>query len=196
MAGADVKMLEGSGKTAYTPPKFSAMWSREWVLPVPLFFVTGGTVSPVITRQDADPCRGSINWAGSDAGPQHFSRSTVTTATDRIVKEQGLEGRVAEIVEPAIEQIGYRLVRVRTSGLNGMTLQIMAERPDGTMTVEIPRHGMRSLMDAAMTAAVMDGTTITRIVQSAKKWVPALTPAARQSGVAASFRITKHGNNA
>jgi ribosome maturation factor RimP len=60
----------------------------------------------------------------------------VTTATDRIVKEQGLEGRVAEIVEPAIEQIGYRLVRVRTSGLNGMTLQIMAERPDGTMTVE------------------------------------------------------------
>lgn len=136
MAGAVVKMLEGSGKTAYTPPKFSAMWSREWVLPVPLFFVTGGTVSPVITRQGADPCRGSINWAGSDAGPQHFSRSTVTTATDRIVKEQGLEGRVAEIVEPAIEQIGYRLVRVRTSGLNGMTLQIMAERPDGTMTVE------------------------------------------------------------
>ncbi|WP_370194542.1 MULTISPECIES: ribosome maturation factor RimP [Aurantimonas] len=60
----------------------------------------------------------------------------MTTATDRIVKEQGLEGRVAEIVEPAIEQIGYRLVRVRTSGLNGMTLQIMAERPDGTMTVE------------------------------------------------------------
>ncbi len=42
----------------------------------------------------------------------------------------------------------------------------------------------------------MDGTTITRIVQSAKKWVPALTPAAQQSGVAASFRITKHGNNA
>jgi len=27
-------------------------------------------------------------------------------------------------------------VRVRTSGLNGMTLQIMAERADGTMTVE------------------------------------------------------------
>ncbi len=39
-------------------------------------------------------------------------------------------------MEPAIEQIGYRLVRVRISGLNGMTLQIMAERPDGSMNVE------------------------------------------------------------
>ncbi|TFF17927.1 ribosome maturation factor RimP [Jiella endophytica] len=54
----------------------------------------------------------------------------------RIVKEQGLEAKVASVVEAAIEQAGYRLVRVRTSGLNGMTVQIMAERPDGTMTVE------------------------------------------------------------
>jgi ribosome maturation factor RimP len=32
--------------------------------------------------------------------------------------------------------IGFRLVRVRLSGQNGLTLQIMAEREDGTMTVE------------------------------------------------------------
>ena len=60
----------------------------------------------------------------------------MTNTDDRIVREQGLEARVASIVEPTIEQIGYRLVRVRISGLNGMTVQIMAERPDGTMTVE------------------------------------------------------------
>ena len=54
----------------------------------------------------------------------------------RIVKEQGLEARIADVIEAAIEQAGYRLVRVRISGLNGMTVQIMAERPDGTMTVE------------------------------------------------------------
>lgn len=54
----------------------------------------------------------------------------------RIIIEQGLEARVAAIVEPAIEQIGYRLVRVRVSAMNGTTLQIMAERPDGTMSVE------------------------------------------------------------
>ena len=55
---------------------------------------------------------------------------------ERIVKEQGLEAKVAGIIEPVIEQIGYRLVRVRISGMNGMTVQIMVERPDGTMTVE------------------------------------------------------------
>lgn len=56
--------------------------------------------------------------------------------TDRIIIEQGIEARVAAIVEPVIEQIGYRLVRVRVSAMNGATLQIMAERPDGSMTVE------------------------------------------------------------
>ncbi|MCX2724458.1 ribosome maturation factor RimP [Roseibium salinum] len=54
----------------------------------------------------------------------------------RIVTEQGLEARVAAIVEPVIEDLGYRLVRTKISALNGCTLQIMAERTDGTMTVE------------------------------------------------------------
>ena len=54
----------------------------------------------------------------------------------RIVKEKGLEARIAEIVEPVIVDLGYRLVRIRVNGNNGCTLQIMAERPDGTMAVE------------------------------------------------------------
>ncbi|MBO0903400.1 ribosome maturation factor RimP [Jiella sonneratiae] len=54
----------------------------------------------------------------------------------RIIREHGLEAKVADLVEAPIEAAGYRLVRIRISGLNGMTLQIMAERPDGTMTVE------------------------------------------------------------
>lgn len=54
----------------------------------------------------------------------------------RLIVETGLDRRVAEIIEPAIEQLGYRLVRVRQSAQNGLTLQIMCERNDGTMTVE------------------------------------------------------------
>jgi ribosome maturation factor RimP len=57
------------------------------------------------------------------------------TAESRIVTETGIEARIAHIVEPAIVGLGYRLVRVKLSGTNGATLQIMAERPDGTMTV-------------------------------------------------------------
>jgi ribosome maturation factor RimP len=54
----------------------------------------------------------------------------------RLIRETGLEARIAHIVEPIAAGLGYELVRVRVSGLNGMTVQIMAERPDGTMTVE------------------------------------------------------------
>ncbi|WP_367194046.1 ribosome maturation factor RimP [Amorphus sp. 3PC139-8] len=54
----------------------------------------------------------------------------------RLVREQGLDARIATIVEPVLADLGYRLVRVKVSNLNGCTLQIMAERPDGTMTVD------------------------------------------------------------
>ncbi len=55
---------------------------------------------------------------------------------ERLTREAGLEARIAHIVEPAIADLGYELVRVKISGQNGMTVQIMAERPDGTMRVE------------------------------------------------------------
>jgi ribosome maturation factor RimP len=55
---------------------------------------------------------------------------------DRIIRESGIDARVAAIIRPALAGIGFRLVRVRLLGQNGLTLQIMAERPDGTMTVE------------------------------------------------------------
>lgn len=55
---------------------------------------------------------------------------------DRIIRESGVDARVASIVAPVLRAIGFRLVRVRLSGQNGLTLQIMAEREDGTMTVE------------------------------------------------------------
>jgi ribosome maturation factor RimP len=54
----------------------------------------------------------------------------------RLIVEQGVAARVAAIVEPVLIASGYRLVRVKVSGLDGCTVQIMAERPDGTMKVE------------------------------------------------------------
>ena len=55
---------------------------------------------------------------------------------DRIIRESGIDARVASIIQPVLRAIGFRLVRVRLTGQNGLTLQIMAEREDGTMTVE------------------------------------------------------------
>jgi len=54
----------------------------------------------------------------------------------RLIVETGLDLRIAEIIEPVLTAMDYRLVRVRMLNLNGMTLQVMAERNDGTMDVE------------------------------------------------------------
>ena len=55
---------------------------------------------------------------------------------ERLIVETGVEKRIADMIEPVLEDIGFKLVRVNLSGQNGLTLQIMAERFDGTMTVE------------------------------------------------------------
>jgi ribosome maturation factor RimP len=54
----------------------------------------------------------------------------------RFFCETGVAGEIAALVEPTLNDLGYRIVRVTISGRNGTTVQIMAERPDGTMTVE------------------------------------------------------------
>ena len=51
------------------------------------------------------------------------------------------------ILEPAIEAAGYRLVRLRLMGGKTKTLQIMAERPDGTMNVEDCAKLSHALLD-------------------------------------------------
>ncbi len=61
---------------------------------------------------------------------------TAPGADPRLIVEPGLSARVAGIVEPVIESLGYRLVRVRVTGSDGCTVQVMAERADGTMTIE------------------------------------------------------------
>jgi ribosome maturation factor RimP len=77
---------------------------------------------------------------------------TLTGAERRLIVEPGLAARIAAIVEPVLEGLGYRLVRVRVSGLDGCTVQIMAERPDGTMTIddcEAASRAISPVLDAA-----------------------------------------------
>jgi ribosome maturation factor RimP len=54
----------------------------------------------------------------------------------RFIGETGLAAQFAALAEPVLTDLGFRLVRVTVSGRNGTTVQIMAERPDGTITVE------------------------------------------------------------
>ncbi len=54
----------------------------------------------------------------------------------RLITETGLDQRLADIIEPVLVDIGFRLIRVRMLNQNGMTMQVMAEKNDGTMSVE------------------------------------------------------------
>src|SRR6202035_5064893 len=82
-----------------------------------------------------------------------MDESLMTFADEpRLITEPGRAARVALIVAPALAALGYRLVRVRISGAAGQTVQIMAERPDGTMTIEDCEAASRALspvLDAA-----------------------------------------------
>ena len=53
----------------------------------------------------------------------------------RYVKESGLEQRIAAIIEPVANDLGYSLVRLRVTQENGCTLQIMAEDASGRFTI-------------------------------------------------------------
>jgi ribosome maturation factor RimP len=61
---------------------------------------------------------------------------TGAAAEARFLRESGVAADIAALVEPVLGDLGFRLVRVTISGHNGTTVQIMAERPDGTITVE------------------------------------------------------------
>jgi ribosome maturation factor RimP len=74
----------------------------------------------------------------------------------RLIAEQGVAARVAVIAQPVLEGLGLRLVRVRLSGLSGGTLQIMAERPDGSMPIEDCEAASRALSPVLDAADLID----------------------------------------
>src|SRR6202030_1058340 len=66
----------------------------------------------------------------------------------RLITETGLPARIAAVPEPILADLGFRLVRVHVSGRDGCTVQIMAERPDGTFTIEDCEGASRALSPA------------------------------------------------
>lgn len=54
----------------------------------------------------------------------------------RYLKQTALESRIAAIVEPVANDLGYALVRVKVTPENGCTLQVMAEDENGRFTID------------------------------------------------------------
>src|SRR2546423_12206721 len=77
---------------------------------------------PILTLDMTDPILGSVD--------------NDLLAEPRLVVEPGMAARVSAVATPVLQGMGYRLVRIRISGEAGCTVQIMAERPDGSMQIE------------------------------------------------------------
>ncbi len=54
----------------------------------------------------------------------------------RLVGETGMAARIAHVTERILISMGFRLVRVKILAGQGTTVQIMAERADGVLTIE------------------------------------------------------------
>jgi ribosome maturation factor RimP len=68
--------------------------------------------------------------------PTAVSEDIDLLAEPRLVVEPGAAARVSAVAGPVLQGMGYRLVRIKISAEAGCTVQIMAERPDGTMQIE------------------------------------------------------------
>lgn len=77
--------------------------------------------------------------------------------TERFLREAGLEGELASLAEPVLEDMGFRLVRVKVSGRDGKTVQIMAERPDGTINIDDCEAISRQLSPLLDVNDIVDG---------------------------------------
>ena len=71
--------------------------------------------------------------------------------------------RLTELLNPAVEAQGYRLVRLRVSGGQRKTVQIMAERPDGHMGVEDCAVLSRALSDVLEAADPIEGEYVLEV---------------------------------
>jgi len=80
------------------------------------------------------------------------------TQEPRLITEPGRAARIAALAEPVLAELGYRLVRVRITGFAGCTVQVMAERSDGTMTIEDCELASRALSPVFDVADPVEGS--------------------------------------
>ena len=88
----------------------------------------------------------------TDAAKHRIESSSSSPSPVRFARESGLAAEFALVAEPVLESLGFRLVRVVVSGNVDRIVQIMAERPDGTISVddcETISRGLSPVLDVA-----------------------------------------------
>ncbi len=87
---------------------------------------TGSALSLFLSHHDA---RVLQSWVVME-------QRNASADSERFIRESGVAAGIASLIAPALEDLGFRLVRVQIQGREGQTVQIMAERSDGTISIE------------------------------------------------------------
>jgi ribosome maturation factor RimP len=80
--------------------------------------------------------------------------------TRRFLRETGVAADIAAIVEPVLEDLGFRLVRVKVQGggTADRIVQLMTERPDGSITIDDCEAISKSISPVLDVADPISGT--------------------------------------
>ena len=68
--------------------------------------------------------------------PNQQEAGAAEAPTERFLRETGAAAGIAALVEPVLEDMGFRLVRVVMSKRDGATIQIMVDKAGGTIVVQ------------------------------------------------------------
>lgn len=86
------------------------------------------------------PFNSGASASKPDAPPENstgpLARFFMSERMSDLIAKTSMDRRLAEIITPVIEDMGFELVRVRLQGGKTATLQIMAEKPDGGIEVD------------------------------------------------------------
>lgn len=76
-------------------------------------------------------------WAGVNIIVQESREKTAASPEEPARTSEGKAAEIERLIAPTVIDLGFEIVRVQLTGEGGRrTLQIMAERPDGSMTID------------------------------------------------------------
>jgi ribosome maturation factor RimP len=122
--GMQHRALEQRRYFAYFLVSSKLISEQEWAPRSALFYLSGVNCANAPERME-----NGLEKPGDSAAAR-------SVPTERFIRETGPAAEIAALAEPVLEDMGFRLVRAVVSKRDGGTIQIMADRPDGTINVD------------------------------------------------------------
>ena len=102
-----------------------------------------------------------------EGGPNRPPFCVLENETDSTVQHASLEARIVAEIEPTLHHMGYEIVRVAVLGRERPTVQVMADRADGSMIAIEDCERINDVVSATLDVADLIKTAWTLEISSA-----------------------------